>query len=554
MKRLLNALRRSPVEDYQLVGGVFGIVVAPLTPSPITTASLLFGVVLVIAGHRRLPKMTAWMATRQLRFTLLATFTVWIMAVGVLSRQLVIEGPTELFRSSISRSKEGLLYLIVAALIAVILRQVLEQMSTLLLLGRFTSRSELMLLVGAGLAILVFPWTDAPIDQAAYLFGLGLGFVVHKSVRLSIVRAAELYRGFENVLNIWPGLSWTTGELDALKLLAKGRDFPSGRFKKLRAYLLELRQRQQGGDLLCWTKPLALISATAYKIEGQFQRAIEETEDAEPDNLEDPVNAHLLLLRIMCLDEINKTEDADALIETLRLSKHGPKCPVTNALHAERLAHRCLAHLTGVRQETEALRYAHAAMEQRGRIIHERRKEPEPKTRMDFLSNFIEVSMPSKASFMDEILGLSYLAAGYPDQARNYFSRCIVLDPTLASPYMHLGDYFLLRGPLWERKVSEREVQCAKAAYYAAAIVEGEKESRVHSMVDQRLEFIKRIERGETAPTAATAETRTVEAASVPFESPAIDESPPESDESRSGPAKSTTDRRVLVAHGTDLV
>jgi hypothetical protein len=61
------------------------------------------------------------------------------------------------------------------------------------------------------------------------------------------------------------------------------------------------------------------------------------------------------------------------------------------------------------------------------------------------LRKFIDFNLPVRATFLDDVMGYGFLAAGHHYEARIMFKDCIEIDPQYASAYLHLGDYFYYR-------------------------------------------------------------------------------------------------------------
>ena len=488
---------RTLFDQSQLIGGVLGIVIATLTARPVFVGFFFLALVSGLTLHRRSAYVTGWLAARQLELSILSTGLCYLSAAAILYLNWQGLGDLSLLGTEVTATDLAVFSALVVALIAgVFLRQAVEQLSFFTLTGYFASHWDLILLGIWSLTLLIFPWTAAPVVQAAFLVGLGTGIILHKSVRLRVARTAAGYRRIELILDIWPTADWTPGEKDALELLRKGRRLFAKDFKELRNYLDDLRNKSET-DPSCWTKITALISATAFRLEGRFNLAIRETYIADEKTLAQSVDAHLLLLRIICLYEINDVDRADAVIQQLRASEHRKHCPLTSLLYAERLAHKTLENPRATVPGCKALRAALRAMELRRTVILERTADPAYRTRKAYLAKFIEVSVPSTATIMTNIVGLSHLAAGHPDQARKHFSQCIAADPMMSSAYLNLGEYFLFRSLFWGSKPSRSDLQSAEAAYRAAGWVEGVKESRIHIMVQKRLSLLKGIRKGE---------------------------------------------------------
>jgi hypothetical protein len=473
---------------------------------------LLFaGIVLALTVHRNSWRVIGWMAARQLHTTIISVTLLWLVAT-ILSISQIADVGLLSFSQKVFSSKETASYLIVAGVLGILFRQALEHLSLFLLFGNTSSKWDLMVLTICSLAFLVYPFAHPATDQAAFLFGMGAGLVVHKSVRLKIARERAAYRRIESFWEISRTVEgWTLGDAEALRDLKEGREFPSKKFKKLRSDLNQLRETQQTKDPACWSKITSLISATAYRLEGEFHQSLAEIHATDASTLMEPIDPHLILLEIVCLNEVNQPKEAEKLIERLRHSELAARCPYTHFLEAERLAYQILTTPGTTTPRPEPLQLATRAYTLRRGILLEKAVNPEATTLNEVWPKFSEASMPRNGSFMINILGLSYLAAGQPDLAQKDFAWCIATDPMMSSPYFNLGEYFLFRRALRGKPLREIDYNGARAAYYAAHLVEGVEASRIHGMVQKRLALVDELQRAgeQKASSAASAESGT---------------------------------------------
>ena len=500
MSVLREILRKIP-DKFQLVGAAIALVVAPLTSSPYLAGSLLALFMFALSVHRRSAKMIAWMAARQLRSVLIISGLLAAIGLSFVGSRVATDGWREAFIEAHELKAQIALNLLIAFFLGVLVTLVIDNLNLSIFIGDYTSNWELLSIAVFSLGILIFPWKQGEPLEGAFLIGLATGVGVYRGVTLSVARQRAAHRRVEHLKDIWPSIRTNSGEQKAYDLLKKGRDFFGfGKFGKLRRLLENLRRledvrlKERPEDEPVWTKRLTLISGTAYRLEGEFDRAIEETEIEGVETLEDEVDPHLILLRITCLNELNKTQEADSLIDMLLQSDHGEHCPLTNLLHAERLAQQVLEEPEQIVSSQAPLAAALKAFALQVDLIRERIADPDDKTIDAHLSKFTEVNVPKLKSAMTNILGLSYLTAGNSDLAKAQFAKCIVSDPMMSSPYLHLGDYFLFGRRIRGGTLRNSDIRSARAAYYAADLVEGLRESRVHVMVQDRLDMIERIE------------------------------------------------------------
>jgi hypothetical protein len=439
-----------------------------------------------VEGLSRSPKWAAWLVARQAvgGFLLAALFASSAFVMPLLR-------PSDHLFTAMSGSptKADCIFAFVGLLVGLQLRDRAESVPFRALIGRRRLRSSLGLTVVWTIAIVAFPlWRHEP-SRGVYLLSLAIGMLLHKSNTIGMAQANAAYRRLQDIADAFPpGESATRAEIQALDLLAQGRQFPSGGFRRLREFLEDCQKHG------LTTRRLTLIGASAHRLEGRYELALEETKDI-PSPLREPADAHLGVLRVMTLDELGRDDEADRLLEMLLLDPLGKNCPIANALRAERLSHEAVDELPPKGPSHAALNAVLLALQRRAAIMRERGRKGAASSVDQFLARFLEIGVPVTPSFMLNILGFALVAAGYPEESRVMLIRCIGMDPKFSSAYLHLGDTFLLRSVLsyGATNPTAADLWHASACYHAAVLVERTRRSRVHRLASVRLDQVSKL-------------------------------------------------------------
>lgn len=435
----------------------------------------------------------------------------WAVIVGILLLALVIlfypndsVSLTTAQAQTASRTSPSHIaefFLVIGSILGALARDCISRLITSSLLGKKRLGQNLLATAIWTIGIVLFPWSSHKSSATWYIFGMILGVLISRGFRLRFLQAVAAYRRIQDIFDAWPpNAQATKAELEAIKLLARGRQLPLFRFSALREKLEYWRVESDEGEDSLFTRRLALVSATVYRLEGQHQSALAETADVtEPiKKIED---AHLLLLRSLSLFELGKEDEAHQVLSTVLRSDLGSKCPFAKAILAIRKAEDVLAEPSNIKPSREPLDHILTALDLRRNIIKDRSKKTQDSGKsIDlFLARFAEIGVPITASLMLDILGYCHLAAGFPEEGRILLEKCIDIDRSFSTSYLHLGDYFLLRRPLYGSGTRKKsDLWHAEACYYAAMNVERNKNSRVRRLAKRRLKQVEN-ERSRTA-------------------------------------------------------
>jgi tetratricopeptide (TPR) repeat protein len=492
---MMNIYKRFLLSQPKRIGAISVPVVAALCIMlvqfflhhwALTELVLFVPVLLIIEQVSRSPRTVGYLVARDTAISLLGGFLVLAAAIilAVMSSSVRGEGD----------SRVQIVYILLGLIIGLSLRHAIGRLVRLALVARDRLGQNCSLLVVWTLAIVLFPQPIHGLARPYYIAGVGVGIILHKSVRLRLSLRVSAYRRLLEVIDAFPpNAQVTQREVRALELLARGRQYPSMKFRALRRFLDEARSESS------FSKRLALISASVHRLEGDYDRAVAESQVAS-NPPQDLVDTHLLLLRALSIEEQGLEPEVDSLILTIRKSVTGRACPLTASVRARREAEQVLRDFRTASPSRYPLIHSIRALELRRQALTERFRAPDDSIEL-FLKKFLGVGVPLTPSFVLDILGYCTLSAGNIEEARVLLHRWIGLDPSYSYSYLHLGDVFLFRHSLGvgDQRPHAENIWHAKACYFAALHVERSAGSRVKKLARSRLELADSIAAGEGA-------------------------------------------------------
>ncbi len=197
-------------------------------------------------------------------------------------------------------------------------------------------------------------------------------------------------------------------------------------------------QKLKNGDN---TKLSALINAIRFRLEGEYNNAINEIEGATEGRIVESIDTHLFVIKALSYRDMNEHAISNQTIDALLSSEFGrnnPRVYLAKALQvAEDVLDNVLKKNSSEDRAGVALGYAMKARELQLKMSRS-------KSESDWLPKMIDRVEPGASVLLQDVLGYSYLAAGYLGEARMLLSQCIDTDPSYSPLYLHLGDYFHL--------------------------------------------------------------------------------------------------------------
>jgi tetratricopeptide (TPR) repeat protein len=342
-------------------------------------------------------------------------------------------------------ARTAFLFLLLGAVLGVLLRQYCGRLALATLFDRRVLEPYFYCLLIWAVILIVYPWTGHAACRPIYIAGLGIGLLIHKGARQRFVQIVVAYRRIQEVSDAFPPKGeFTFAEFEALKLLKRGRQLPSMRFRRLRARIEDWRAEDQ------MTKRIALISASVYRLEGEYDRSLDEIvsalampprygDSAEKELVVDAVLSTLYAINLL---EVGREVDADRLLDELSVTT--PDCPLACATRALRKAELVNIGSVGWELSEDGLNEILKALRLRRQAMLKRSAE-HPTDLDSFITRFLDFGVPITNSFIGDINGYCHLAAGHFDEARRLLEQCIEREPSYSIALLHLGDYFLAR-------------------------------------------------------------------------------------------------------------
>lgn len=485
-KRVLARSNAIPIwVVWPIVTVLFGVLAQLFVEGFLLLGALFLPLLLLVEGLSRSPRFAGIAVARRhvLGFAVAACLLMAASTAAFLTPLAPVE--------SLNAFRALALFVILGLMVGALLRHMTGRLTLLTILAHKRLSLSVTLSFLWTLGVIFGEW--ARLEGALQLFvgGLGLGVLLQKGFRIAVERRIAGFRRLQEISEAWPREEpVTTSEVEAIQLLARGRDFPRMEFVKLRRHIEASRA---SGAL---SKRLSLVSAAVYRQEGEYEKCIDETQSADPAvaTLED---AHLLLLRIIALVETGKDVEAKTQLERLLSTENGRRCPLATAFASLRLAEGALANAADVAADTTPLRLALEALALRREAMRRSRGKASQAGMEGFLARFSEFGVSADASLFRDIVGYAFLAAGSAEEARLFLEECIVQDRSFSNGYLHLGDYFLLRSELtYGASPSDSDLWHARACFEAARFTERNTRSRIRRLAEGRLALLKRARAG----------------------------------------------------------
>jgi tetratricopeptide (TPR) repeat protein len=417
------------------------------------TLAFLCAIVAVDSLTETNPTVTAWIYTAKRDVTLIASGTSVLLGLILLVARHPSGGigPNS-YPELVSFGLQGVL-------VGVLLRVVLTAYFAQLLRDSTILAQRLMLMVAVTILVMLLPtgtthrhWTGL------FLIGVGLGFYLHYLVRGKEHARAMRFRLLQNISS---SLELSTeqlrpSEVGAVKAFAALRWSDFDRI---------LETAEQSGVV---TTVLKCLEASKYRLEGDYDRALNILTHELGRSLRSREFDALLHLQ-MALN-YGDNADAAAMESSLKESEAAnPDCLLTQVTIALREAEsiqsaEAAADSTRVRSQNELLRRLWKAMD-----LYERQSSHR------LLALVTGSTVPMTWTFLQDAYGYILLKSGRPRFAKSLFVQSIHEDPTFASAYLHLGEWYLNdahRRPSSKRpsdgRSVERSLHLARTCFHIA--------------------------------------------------------------------------------------
>lgn len=313
-----------------------------------------------------------------------------------------------------------------------------------------------------------------------YLVGIGLGFFLHFMIRTTrrdyAHRAQRMRDAVERTRSDEQNRIYTPDEKRAIEYYADGK------FKELKKLLKEANR----------STTLVIINACMLRLQKEHQHALNALgAELGEKNRTDTLDSKLHCLRALCYSERGEHPAMwTSLNNALDIT---PKCVLTNLTYGLRLA-----------EEIKSANHNHPTV---GHNFPRRDKTPGEYVQGAMRTNLELSSIPNGFSAEEEIVGYSIpltwnfledtlayvlLTNGDMKLSRTLLTSCIHNDPSLSSPYLHLGEWFMERRrldgqlPPGQQSPTARQTEMVRLAYiafYVAKYLEGKEDSHIKRRV-----------------------------------------------------------------------
>ena len=291
--------------------------------------------------------------------------------------------------------------------------------------GVSTEVTEATLLGIVAAYLFLFPTTPSHQQMAApYLTGVAAGFLAHFVSRTCVQGTARRGRMRRNLLALLDGPngpSLQRRELDAIEC------YVYGSWARLRSLVEENSARM--------TLPLVIVEAAADRFNGEYAKALASVNRAiELFNPADDLIKYLYLIKALCLSDLGTDHDGmfQALDEVLRRDRH---CVLGRVTWALRVAEETRLSNDSDLRAKRRLQRAHVCINRAMRLAQGEGPS--------FWALTVGLGVPVTWTFLLDGLAYVVFCTGQREHAKALLLHCTRNDPKFASPYLHLGEFYL---------------------------------------------------------------------------------------------------------------
>jgi hypothetical protein len=315
-------------------------------------------------------------------------------------------------------------FMLQGALVGVIVRLLIVAMLEYLISGSPIESTRALLLTALTVLIWLCPLGATHRAYAGfYIFGFGVGFLIHYLVRNKEHKQAEEGRLGRYVIELL-GSKATTGEENKIV-----RHYGAGNWFRLDRLL---RKYEEKSTLVETIRAARLRYKGKYsESKGIAQRELERPEHDNKDNA--ALYLHLALSLADEADE-NKKQMFEALEKARASSDDSVLALVTTAL---RLAEDIpLNGTTDANGQVNKAREAEYALRTIWKAMGAADTSPP-----ELIATIVGTTVPMTWTFFLDAYAYVLLKAGYIRFSRSLLAQCIYEDPYFSTPYLHLGEW-----------------------------------------------------------------------------------------------------------------
>jgi hypothetical protein len=338
--------------------------------------------------------------------------------------------------------------------------------------GVSTDAVEAMLLLSVAFYLLLFPTSpDRYVLAPAYLAGISAGFLAHFGARGLTHRAARstrIRRTLFALLNK-PGNQFAQSESEAITL-----------YLRESFYQLEKLFARNAKDM---TTSMVIIQSSMYRLQGSFDKALTVVEKQLIACMgQGALVLYLHLQKAICLSDLNFSVQL-VLAELELVMSVAPGCILAKCTWALRVV-EMISYGSDSEADKHLLRRA---------LIQARQALSLAQVEETSLwGGILGLPVPVTWTYLLDVLAYVSLRNGDKTLSKALLEHCITTDPKFSAPYLHLGEWYLIRSfdQATSDNISARDRKLAKLCLNIAKALEGKRESltkrRAQSLLDDQ--------------------------------------------------------------------
>ena len=403
------------------------------------------------------------------------------VAIGVLIISVIACFGTLFLFSVLKISITGLSFFLIircilqGIIIGVVLRILAGMIFVMILVGKSVGMQKILFLLGFLISLWLFPYGETQLACAPfYVIGIGLGFIVHFSVRTVQRGRAKRNRYIQNLERMLgeEEKDFTHDEGNAIMYFAKQS------FTRLEK-LLEKRKSNL-------SPALGIIKSSMKRIQGDYHGALDAVDEIiRNSNIDKKFDVQLHCRKALSLGEIDGREKEmfDELQHALNIQsqKGVDDCILARITRSLRFAEKL--SLEGKEKKEDLQK----PLDEIWTALKLNEKEI-PKA----IDKVIGIAVPITWTLLIDSYGYALLKFGHRRLSRSLLTQCIHEDPDFSSPYLHLGEWHLTEGlrlnDLGKHYAKEKADNLARLCLLVAKYLEGQKDSRIKRRAEELLD------------------------------------------------------------------
>jgi hypothetical protein len=325
--------------------------------------------------------------------------------------------------------------------------------------GMSTEAVEVMLLGLVSVYLWLFPTSQQHSMLALpYLVGIAAGFVAHFLLRSRAHQHAKEIRMRQNLMALLRG---SDGPILQQRVALAVDLYAQGKLHELKRHL-----EAQTGKM---STPLVIVQVSMKRVEENSEREALQlvNDELEKCNPKDELYTYLLLLKAFCLGDLSS--DHKEMLSTLDFAlKRNPKCALAKSAWGLRTSEDVPLEN---RDAPSQRRLKRAFLQVRQAVALAQQEFP------GVWGRVAGISVPFNWTFLLDAYAYVALRNGDMRISKVFLEYCIRSDSKCASPYLHLGEWYLVmaRKPEVDDAKATRDKKIARLCFKVAEELEGKR-------------------------------------------------------------------------------